>query len=210
MKSKKSFTIYEMAAVGVMAAIIFVLTYFIKIPIPTPAGQTMLKLANAFCLLAGVLFGGLRGGIAAGLGSMLYDLLDPIYITSAPITFVRFFLMAFICGVICLNGKNLTTPRLIIGVTIGSVFSLVFYFFESVLRKTLETVGFGAELFTQTGLEAAEAAFVACVPKLVTSGINTIIGIVIATLLAYPLQAALKKAKFYEKTGINVKAIGVS
>lgn len=205
MKTEKSFTIYDMAAVGVMAAIVFVLTYFIKIPIPTPAGQTMLKIANAFCLLAGVLFGGIRGGLAAGIGSMLYDLLDPVYITSAPITFVRFFLMAFICGVICMRGQKLSVPRLIIGVSAGSVFSLAFYFTESVLKKTVEAVGFGAELFTQTGFEAAQAAFVACVPKLVTSGVNTIIGIVIACLLAYPMKAALKKAKFYDKTGLKAR-----
>ncbi|MEG2429773.1 MAG: ECF transporter S component, partial [Oscillospiraceae bacterium] len=57
--NKPKFSVYDIAIVGVMAAIIFALTYFVKIPIPTPAGQTMLKVANAFCLLAGILFGGL-------------------------------------------------------------------------------------------------------------------------------------------------------
>ncbi|MBQ5566010.1 MAG: ECF transporter S component, partial [Clostridia bacterium] len=41
--------------VGVMAAMIFVTTYFLKIPISTPAGQTMLKVSNILVLLAGLL-----------------------------------------------------------------------------------------------------------------------------------------------------------
>lgn len=99
-QNSKKFSVYDLVIVGVMAAIIFVLTYFIKIKIPTPAGETMLKVANAFCLLAGILFGGLRGGLAAGIGSMFYDLLDPTYITSAPTTFLKFFLMALFCGLV--------------------------------------------------------------------------------------------------------------
>ena len=63
-EGKQLFSLYDMVVVGVMAAIIFVLTYFVQIPIPTPAGQTMIKSANIFILLAGLLFGGLRGGLA--------------------------------------------------------------------------------------------------------------------------------------------------
>ncbi|MEG1027997.1 MAG: ECF transporter S component, partial [Oscillospiraceae bacterium] len=70
---QKKFSLQDVVLVGVMAAIVFVLTYFIKIDIPTPVGPTMLKVANGFCLLAGILLGGLKGGLAAGLGSMLYD-----------------------------------------------------------------------------------------------------------------------------------------
>ena len=37
-------------------------------------------------------------GLAAGIGSALYDVLDPVYITSAPFTFVFKFLMAWVAG----------------------------------------------------------------------------------------------------------------
>ena len=56
---------------AVMAAMIFVATYFLKIPISTPAGPTMLKVSNILILLAGILFGGVYGGLAAGIGSGL-------------------------------------------------------------------------------------------------------------------------------------------
>lgn len=199
----KKLTLYDMVCVGVMVAIIFILTYFIKIPIPTPAGQVMFKLANGFCLLAGVLFGGVRGGIASGLGSMLYDLLDPIYITSAPTTFIRFFLMAFICGVICSRVKGAPSfRRILVATSAGSAFSLVYYFIESLLKKTLETTGFTSMIFTQTGLEAFQAAFVACVPKLITSGINAVLGVTVACLLAPAMRTALQKVGFYTKSSL--------
>ncbi len=66
--SSKKFSVSDLVVVGLMAAIIFVTTSFIKIQIPTPTGPTMLKVANIICLLAGMLFGGVRGGLAAGIG----------------------------------------------------------------------------------------------------------------------------------------------
>ncbi|MFZ2539097.1 MAG: ECF transporter S component [Oscillospiraceae bacterium] len=188
----KKFTIYDMAVIGVMAAICFVVTYFIKIEFPTPAGPVMLKLANAFCLLAGMLFGGVRGGLAAGIGSMLYDLMDPKYITDAPFTLIRFFLMAFICGIICFSkmDKGNQTLRNIIGATAGSLFSVAFYFTQSIIKQLLLGQPFNVAILN-------------IIPKMGTSLINAVIAVVIASLLAPILKNALKRAGLYQK--INVK-----
>ena len=64
----------------------------------------MIKLANAFVLLCGLLLGPVRGGLAAGIGSMIFDLMTPEYAPEAWITFLRFFLMAWLCGVIAYAG----------------------------------------------------------------------------------------------------------
>ena len=104
-KSKR-FTVYDLVIVGVTAAIIFALTYLVRIEIPTPLGPTNLKLANAFILIFAMLFGGLRGGLAGGIGSMIFDLLNPAYVASAPFTLVFFFLMGFVCGIISGIGKT--------------------------------------------------------------------------------------------------------
>ena len=182
------FTIYDMSVVGVMAAVVFVVTYFIKIPVPTPAGQVMIKLANAFCLLAGVLFGGLRGGLAAGIGSMFYDLLDPVYITDAPLTLVRFFLMAFICGLICQGGAARTPSlsRMILGTAAGSLFSLVFYFVQSVVKQLLLGQPF-------------DTACLQCIPKMTVSGINAAVAVVVSCLLAPLCRKGLERARLYQK-----------
>lgn len=108
---KKAFSLYDIVMIGLMAAVVFVVTMFLSIRIPTPTGTTMIKLANAFVLLCGLLLGPVRGGLAAGIGSMIFDLMTPEYAPEAWITFLRFFLMAWLCGVIAYAGaaaaKNL-------------------------------------------------------------------------------------------------------
>lgn len=98
MKQSKQWNVQKIVLIGMLAAFIFISTRFLSIPIMTPAGKTMLKTANALCLLFGILFGGVSGGLAAGIGSALFDLTDPMYAPTAWITFIKFFLMAFVCG----------------------------------------------------------------------------------------------------------------
>lgn len=174
--------LYKMVLVGVMAAVIFVLTYFVRIEIPTPTGPTNLKIANAFCLAAGMLFGGIYGGLAAGIGSMVFDILNPVYITSAPFTFAFFFTMAAVCGFIShsggKNGRNL--PRNILGAACGAVSYWVLYISKSVITLILA----GSEFVP---------AVVATAPKMITSGINVFTGIIISVIIYVPLSKALRK-----------------
>ena len=177
-----------MVFTALMAAMVFVTTAFLKIDIVTPVGPTMLKTGNIFCLLAGMLFGGLPGGLAAGIGSMIYDLMDPRFVADAPLTLIRFFLMGALCGWIShLHGAKGTNKWLnLLGATVGSLFSVLFYIVKSVITLVLAGSAFGP-------------AVVACVPKMVTSGINALIAIVCAFLLAIPLNLALKKAGMLDK-----------
>ena len=98
-------TLRKMVFTAVMAAFVFVATYFLKIRIPTPTGYTMLKMGNILCVLSGLLFGPVCGGLAAGVGSALYDLTDPAFAAGAMTTFVRFFIMGFLAGLISHLGK---------------------------------------------------------------------------------------------------------
>jgi len=61
--NNSKFGLYDIVVIGLMAAVCFVTTYFLRIEIPTPAGPTNIKIGNVFCLLAGLLFGGWRGGL---------------------------------------------------------------------------------------------------------------------------------------------------
>ena len=85
------FTLYRIVIIGLMAAMVFVCTMFLGIRIPTPTGTTQLKTANAICLLTGLLFGGWTGGLAAGIGSALFDLTYPEWAAGAWLTFIFFF-----------------------------------------------------------------------------------------------------------------------
>ena len=100
MEKKTFFTVRNLALIGVLAAIVFVLTKFISIPIPSPLGKTALSVGNAMCVLSALLFGPAVGGLAAGIGNALVDLTDPAWAPEFWITFINKFLMAFIAGVI--------------------------------------------------------------------------------------------------------------
>ncbi len=184
----KKFTLYDIVIVGVMAAIIFALTYFIRIEIPTPAGPTNLKLANAFILMAGMVFGGLRGGLAGGIGSMIFDLLNPAYIATAPFTLIFFFMMGFVCGVV--SGIGNTRGRQTLWNIVGGISGALTYFILHISKSIIELVLAGSDFF---------AAAAACSTKMVTSGINVIVGAAIAVLIAPAIKLAVSKTGIYQK-----------
>ena len=62
MNQKKYFSVHNIALIGILAAMIFALTKFISIPIPSPLGKTALSVGNAMCILSALLFGPITGG----------------------------------------------------------------------------------------------------------------------------------------------------
>ena len=91
--------LYKITITGLMAALSYVAFTYIKIPIPVPGGDTVaLHIGNAFCVLAALLLGGVYGGLAGSIGMTLADLMDPMYVTSAPKTFILKFLIGLIAG----------------------------------------------------------------------------------------------------------------
>ena len=180
----KKFTVRDLVEVGVLAALVFVATYFLKIgPIATPAGPTMLKTGNAVCLLGAMIFGKTKGGLAAGIGSMLFDLSNPSFVASAPFTLVFFFIMAFVCGAVShAGGRDGTdTKQNIIGAVCGALSYIVLSIGKSYITLRI------------SGSDPAAAA-VSCSTKLITSGINAAFAVAVSVLLAPVFIKALKKA----------------
>ncbi|MEA5051522.1 MAG: ECF transporter S component [Oscillospiraceae bacterium] len=99
----------NLVTVGLMAALVFIFTY-IHIDIPTPLGKTMLHLGNVMCILGAFLFGKKKGALAAGIGSMFYDLFDPAFIAQCWITFILKFAMAWVAGAIAEGGRRRGAP----------------------------------------------------------------------------------------------------
>ena len=105
MEKKKYFTVYRMAVVGLMSALVFACT-FIHIDVPVPmSNKVMIHFGNIMSLLSALLFGPVTGGLSAGLGSAIYDLTDPVYAPEAWITFLMKFAMAWTAGMIAHSGK---------------------------------------------------------------------------------------------------------
>ena len=102
--NKKKFTVRDMAMIGVMAAIVFVGNNIQLPKIPTPLGPTRIHIGNVMCILAGFLFGAVPGGLAAGFGGAIYDLMDPFYAKEFWITFILKFVMGWGAGFIANKG----------------------------------------------------------------------------------------------------------
>ena len=100
MSRKTFFTVHNMALTGILAAMVFVLTKFVSIPIPSPMGKTAISCGNAMSILGALLFGPGVGALAAGIGNALVDLTDPAWAPEFWITFLNKFLMAFTAGVL--------------------------------------------------------------------------------------------------------------
>ena len=182
----KKITITQIALAGVLAAAVFVASEF-QIKLPVALGEfSRIHLGNAMCLLAGFLLGPVLGGLAAGIGSAIYDILDPMYITSAPFTFVFKFLMAFVCGLIAMNksGAKLKlqgNARNIVAAILGAITYMILYLGKGFIK------GMIVQNLTVTAALAATAT------KVPMSTFNAVVGVIVSVLLAAALKPALNK-----------------
>lgn len=98
---RRNETLIKLAQTGLMAALCFVAFAFLKINIPLPGGDaTALHVGNAFCVLAALILGGWYGGLAGAIGMGIADVIDPVYITGAPKTFVLKLCIGLIVGLV--------------------------------------------------------------------------------------------------------------
>lgn len=184
MEQKKYFSVRNIALVGILAAIIFVLTKFISIPIPSPLGKTALSVGNAMCILSALLFGPLTGGLAAGIGNALVDLSDPAWAPEFWITFINKFLMAFVAGLVMhkikLGQENL---RVWFAGLLGSLTYCLLYVTKNILS------GVFIKSFTWD-----VAIIETLTVKLPVTLTNAIIAMVCAALLYIVLKQPLRRA----------------
>ena len=121
-------TLQKIIFTGLFSAIVFTTTS-IKVIIPLPGSYTMVHLGHVTCLLVGLLLGPVGGGLSAAIGSALFDLFNPLFFTSAPITFVFKFLLAFSSGTIygLQAFDNKFVFKIIFASSVGSLLYLVLH-----------------------------------------------------------------------------------
>ena len=178
--NKKKFTVKDMAMIGVMAAIVFVGNQLQLPKIPTPLGPTRIHLGNVMCILGGLLFGAVPGGLAAGIGGAIYDLMDPFYAKEFWITFILKFGMGYIAGLIA-SGKK-TKIKVVLAAVIGAVSYVILYLGKTFIVQYLVM---GNPWQTVAGV---------LVTKGTASLINALLAMVVSVFLYYLLEPSLKKA----------------
>lgn len=98
---KKNEKVTKLAQTALLAALCYVCFTFLQIKIPLPGGDaTSLHIGNAICVLGALLIGGVYGGLAGAVGMSIADIMDPVYITGAPKTFVLKFCIGLIVGLV--------------------------------------------------------------------------------------------------------------
>ena len=196
MNSKSHDQIQKLALTALFAALCYVIFTFLQIKIPMPGGDaTSLHLGNAFCVLAALLLGGGYGGLAGAVGMTIADLMDPVYITGAPKTFILKFCIGLITGIIAHRCGKITKTNdrkkifkwtllaSICGLGFNVIFDPLFgYFYKRVLL----------------GKAAAE---VVLTWNIAATSINAVLSVIVSVIVYMALYPVLKKSGLFPAVG---------
>ncbi len=174
-RKKQRDILYKCVFTALMAALVYV-GNFLSIPL---ASETRIHLGNSMCLLAGLLFGGVSGGLASGIGGAMYDLFNPLYISSAPFTFINKFAMGFAAGFIRRHTKD---ER--IGAAAGAVVGQLIYILLYLGKNFIEQLLLGEPVSAALGVIGVKAG---------ASFLNALAACVISIPLYYALSRALSR-----------------
>lgn len=196
MKNRDNDKVYKLVLTALMAALCYVAFTFLKIPIPTPGGDTTaLHIGNAFCVLAALLLGGGYGGVAGSLGMTIADLLDPVYITSAPKTFILKLCIGLIAGFVAHNIAHITEDHdskyIVKWSLIASIAGLGF----NVVMDPI--VGYFYKNYI-LGVESSAAKIMATWAAGATL-VNAIVGTIVVVVAYMAVRPVLKKAGLFMK-----------
>ena len=184
---KEQKLIVKICVAAMMAALVFVGNYLrIKIPVSL-GGTTSFTLANILCALAGLLLGPWWGGLSAGLGSAIYDMLDPEYIVEAPITFLTKGMYGLVAGLVLYylfkNSKEKYGPQ-VVATACAAVTYLVLY--------SVKNFFFNA-MFLE-GLTEPIQCWIVVTSKLPASIFNGVVAVIFAPILGVALMKALRSS----------------
>lgn len=174
-------------AVTAMLAALTVAGSALRIKVPLGiTGFSAFHLGNIMCSLSGILLGPWLGGLAAGLGSAIYDMFDPVYISECWLTFLTKGIYGVAVGLIAQSGEhkwNGSYLKAIWGAVTGAVTYALLYLGKSYL--------YNGRLLN--GL-THEAALINLAGKLPATFFNALIAIISAPLLAVAISRALQKS----------------
>jgi len=172
-----------------MAALV-ALGSWIQIQIPSILGTSRFHLGNVMCALSGLLLGPWWGALAAGLGSAIFDLFDPLRIMEAPITFITKGVYGLVAGAVyfkVFKGKSNYVNEAVAS-ALAAVSYIVLYLAKSFFYNGLLIKGL-----------SADAAWLAVLERIPNSVFNGVVAVIFAPILGVALHKALKAARLEAK-----------
>lgn len=181
MKSQKIST--KRIVLAALMAALTVVGSALRITLPVSVmGTTAFHLGNIFCALSGILLGPGLGGIAAGLGSAIYDMFNPMYIAESWLTFLMKGAYGLVTGLIVWKGKqSFSYARTTVATTAGAVTYAALYLAKNYLKG-----------IWVKGL-APMASAIALIDKVPATIFNAVVAIIFAPLLANAIRSALER-----------------
>ena len=193
MKNEK---LLKVVFTGLFAALSYVVFTFLQIKITLPgAGAVSIHLGNAVCVLGALLLGGIYGGIGGAIGMTIGDLFDPVYVMTAPKTFLLKLCIGLITGLIAHRIGHLSTETdnrkvwkwTVLAAVGGLLFNAVFD----------PIVGYYYKLLI-LGKPAAELTLAWSIP---ITALNAVISTVVSVAVYMALRPALKKSGLFFTIG---------
>lgn len=182
MEKKSTISTRKIVFTALMAALT-VAGSALRITIPVDiAGTTSFHLGNIMCALGGILLGPWYGALSAGLGSAIYDMMNPLYISEAWITFLTKAAYGLAAGLVIRCGKQpwtyarATAATVAGAITYAALYLLKTCFYSGMLLKGL----------------TLEAAALTVVTKLPATTFNAVVAIIFAPILANAIRKALE------------------
>ncbi len=184
MNQTKKFSTRRIVFVALMAALTCV-SSALRITMPLEiAGTTSFHLGNIFCALSGLLLGPWFGGLAAGLGSAIYDMMNPLYISECWITFLFKGAYGLVAGLIAYSGSQKWGYGKAIAASVGGALTYAVLY----LAK-----GFFYSGMFLSGL-TAQAAGLATIGKIPATIFNAVVAVIFAPILGIAIRTALEKS----------------
>lgn len=195
MKQQSTITTRKIVLTALLAALTFAGSA-IRVTMPIDvAGTTSFHLGNIMCALAGLLLGPWYGGLAAAIGSALYDMTNPLYIADCWITFLTKGALGLVTGLTAWNVFRLfdaAKPQ-----SDKKRYAL------AAIASAAGTVTYGLLYLAKTYIKSAfvrgmahDAAMLSVYAKMPNTIFNAVVAIIFAPILVVAIEKALKKNHF--------------
>ena len=188
MKSKKTLTL---AMAALFAALCYIGFSYFRIDIPVGTEKTAFHLGNVFCVLAALFIGGFWGGLSGAVGMTIADLTTG-YVTSATKTFLLKLCIGLVAGLLAHKVFHISRDEerkvplsvaTVLSCTAGMAFNVVAdpivgYFYKTYILGVPQ-----------------EAAAIWAKMGAVTTLVNAVVAVIVASIFYLALRPALKHAK---------------
>ena len=190
METKSNLTTRKVVFAALMAALCYIGFSYFRIDIPVGTEKTAFHLCNVFCVLAALLIGGFWGGMSGAVGMTIADLTSG-YVTSAPKTFLLKLCIGLVTGLVAHKVFHISKDEerkvsLPIATVLSSLAGMAFnvvadpvvgYFYKTYLLGVPQDA---AAIWAKMGA--------------VTTLVNAIIAVIVATVFYLALRPALKRS----------------